>query len=36
VLSVQFTHGAWSELKTANAQRTIPLPLALRDLLRAR
>jgi integrase len=32
----QFTHGAWSELKTANARRTIPLPYALRDLLRAR
>jgi integrase len=32
----QFTHGAWSELKTANAQRTIPLPLVLREQLRAR
>ena len=32
----QFTHGAWSELKTANARRTIPLPPALRELLRAR
>jgi integrase len=28
----QFTHGAWSDLKTANARRTIPLPAALRDL----
>jgi integrase len=32
----QFTHGAWSPLKTANAPRSIPLPTALRDLLRAR
>jgi len=32
----QFTHGAWSELKTENARRSIPLPAALRDLLRAR
>jgi integrase len=32
----QFTHGAWSELKTANARRSIPLPAALRELLRAR
>jgi integrase len=32
----QFTHGAWAELKTANARRSIPLPYALRDLLKAR
>ncbi|MGH8141570.1 MAG: tyrosine-type recombinase/integrase [Steroidobacteraceae bacterium] len=32
----QFTHGAWSELKTENARRTIPLPAAVRDLLKAR
>jgi len=32
----QFTHGAWAELKTANARRSIPLPSALRDLLGAR
>ena len=32
----QFTHGAWSELKTANARRTIPLPAMLRDELKAR
>jgi len=32
----QFTHGDWSELKTANARRSIPLPSALRELLKAR
>lgn len=32
----QFTHGAWSELKTENAKRTIPLPSALTGLLKAR
>jgi integrase len=32
----QFSHGAWAELKTENAKRTIPLPAAMRDELRAR
>ena len=32
----QFTHGAWSELKTENAKRAIPLPVALCDLLKSR
>jgi len=32
----QFTHGAWSALKTANARRSIPLPATLRALLQAR
>lgn len=32
----QYTHNAWAPLKTANARRTIPLPTALQDLLRAR
>lgn len=32
----QYMHGAWSELKTANARRSIPLPKALRELLKAR
>ena len=32
----QFTHAAWSELKTENARRTIPLPAAVRELLKAR
>ena len=32
----QFTFGAWSELKTQNARRSIPLPSAPCDLLRAR
>jgi len=32
----QFTHGAWAPLKTQNAGRSIPLPTALRDLLKGR
>src|SRR5262249_45590949 len=32
----QYTHGTWSGLKTQNAKRSIPLPSALRDLLKAR
>jgi integrase len=32
----QFTHGAWSDLKTDNAKRTLPLPGQLVGLLRAR
>jgi len=32
----QFTHGAWSELKTENARRTIPLPGGVRDQLQVR
>jgi integrase len=32
----QYTHEAWAELKTDNGRRTIPLPAALRDLLKAR
>ena len=32
----QFTHGAWSTLKTANAQRSIPLPASLTTALKAR
>lgn len=32
----QFTHGAWSELKTENSRRTVPLAADVRDLLRAR
>ena len=32
----QFTHGAWSELKTANARRSIPLPSALLGQLKTR
>jgi len=30
----QYTHGAWSELKTANARRTLPLPAAVAQELR--
>ena len=32
----QYTHGAWSELKTENAKRSIPLATAVRDQLKAR
>jgi integrase len=32
----QFTHGAWSGLKTQNAKRSIPLPTSIRELLKAR
>lgn len=32
----QFTHGAWADLKTENAQRSIPLPAALVRLLETR
>ena len=32
----QFTHGAWSELKTENARRSTPLPASLQDAFRAR
>jgi integrase len=35
-VSRQFTHGAWSELKTDNARRQVPVPNALRRLLRTR
>jgi integrase len=32
----QFTHGAWSELKTDNARRSIPLPVVLTAMLAQR
>jgi integrase len=32
----QYTHGAWSELKTENAKRSIPLSIAIREQLKAR
>jgi integrase len=32
----QFSHGAWAELKTANARRSIPLAAAVRDELKTR
>jgi integrase len=32
----QYSHGAWAELKTENARRTIPLAAAVRDELKAR
>ncbi len=32
----QYSHGAWADLKTDNARRTIPLPATVRDELRAR
>jgi len=32
----QFTHGAWSEPKTENAKRTIPLPAVVHEQLRTR
>jgi integrase len=32
----QFYRGAWSDLKTENARRTLPLPMAVRDELRVR
>jgi integrase len=36
VHSRPYNHGCWSPLKTANARRTIPLPVPLRELLRGR
>ena len=32
----QYSHSAWAELKTGNARRTLPLPGAVRDELKAR
>jgi integrase len=32
----QYTAGAWSDLKTANARRSIPVPAVVRDELKAR
>jgi integrase len=32
----QYSHGAWAELKTENARRTLPLAATLRDELKAR
>jgi hypothetical protein len=32
----QYSRGAWAELKTENARRTLPLPTVVRDELRAR
>jgi integrase len=34
-IEVQFTHGHWSAVKTANGRRTIPISVALAKLLRA-
>jgi hypothetical protein len=30
----QYYRGAWSDLKTENARRTLPLPIAVRDELK--
>lgn len=32
----QYSHGAWAELKTENARRTLPVAVTVRDELKAR